>query len=57
MSLAEGLLILANPGYWRFDSPLDYLVAAVEGVALLAVLGGWRDCTPDRRGFTGVSVR
>ncbi|MDP8973267.1 MAG: hypothetical protein M3N45_08855 [Actinomycetota bacterium] len=40
LSLAEGLLILANPGYWRFDSPLDYLVAAVEGVALLAVLGG-----------------
>lgn len=40
LSLTEGLLVLANPGYWRFDSPLDYLVAAVEGAALLAVLGG-----------------
>jgi hypothetical protein len=40
LSLVEGLLVLANPGYWRFDSPPDYLVAAVEGTALLAVLGG-----------------
>ncbi len=40
MSLAEGLLILANPDYWRFDSPFDYLVAAMEGAALLAILGG-----------------
>ena len=36
LSLVEGLLVLANPGYWRFDSPPDYLVAAVEGAALLA---------------------
>ena len=40
LSVAEGLLILANPGYWRFDSPLDYLVVAVEGATLLAILGG-----------------
>ena len=40
LSLVEGLLVLVNPGYWRFDSPSDYLVAAMEGVALLAVLGG-----------------
>ena len=40
LSVAEGLLILANPGYWRFDSPFDYLVVAVEGAALLAFLCG-----------------
>ena len=40
LSLVEGLLVLANQGYWRFDSPFDYLVGAVEGAALLAVLGG-----------------
>lgn len=38
--VAEGLLILVNPGYWRFDSPFDYLVVATEGAALLAILGG-----------------
>ena len=24
LSLVEGLLVLANQGYWRFDSPFDY---------------------------------
>ena len=40
LSVGEGLLILANPGYWRFDSSFDYFVVAVEGAALLAILGG-----------------
>ncbi len=38
--MAVGLLILANPEYYGFDSPLDYLVMAAEGAALLGTLGG-----------------
>ncbi len=40
LSVAEGLLILSNPEYYDFDSPLELLVLAVEGAALLATLGG-----------------
>ncbi len=40
LCVAQGFLILSNPGYYSFDSPLDRLVLAVEGAALLATLGG-----------------
>ncbi len=40
LSALVGILVLLNPGYYIFDSPLDLLVALVEGAALLAVLGG-----------------
>lgn len=40
LSVVEGLLILSNPEYYDFDSPLELLVLVVEGAALLAVLGG-----------------
>ena len=36
--MAEGILILSNPGYYGYDSSLDYLVLAVEGTALLVLL-------------------
>lgn len=38
LSVVEGILILSNPGYYDYDSPLDYLVLAVEGTALLVLL-------------------
>lgn len=40
LSALVGVLVLLNPGYYIFDSPLDLLVALVEGATLLAVLGG-----------------
>jgi hypothetical protein len=40
LSALVGILVLLNPGYYIFDSPLDLLVALAEGAALLAVLGG-----------------
>lgn len=40
LSALVGLLVLLNPGYYIFDSPLDLLVTLTEGAALLAVLGG-----------------
>lgn len=40
LSVVEGLLILSNPEYYDFDSPLELLVLVVEGAALLAALGG-----------------
>ncbi|MDP9455825.1 MAG: hypothetical protein M3Q60_08540 [Actinomycetota bacterium] len=48
-----GFLVLVNPGYWRFDSLSDYLVAAVEGAALLAVLGGLVRLHARQAGSTG----
>lgn len=36
--MAEGILILSKPGYYDYDSPLDYLVLVVEGAALLVLL-------------------
>lgn len=36
--MAEGILILSNPGYYNYDSPLDHLVLTVEGTALLVLL-------------------
>ena len=38
LSLVEGLLILSNPGYYDYDSPLDHLILAVEGAVLLVLL-------------------
>ncbi len=38
LSVAEGVLILSDPGYYDLDSPLDHLVLAVEGAALLVLL-------------------
>lgn len=38
--MVVGLLVLLNPGYYLFDSPLDYVLGVVEGLALLAILGG-----------------
>lgn len=38
LSVVEGILILSNPGYYDYDSPLDHLVLAVEGAALLVLL-------------------
>ncbi|MDP9480206.1 MAG: hypothetical protein M3R38_31850 [Actinomycetota bacterium] len=38
LSVAEGILILSKPGYYDYDSPLDYLVLVVEGAALLVLL-------------------
>ena len=40
LSVVAGLLILSNPGYYDFDSPLEILILVVEGAALLAALGG-----------------
>ena len=40
LSVVEGLLIMSNPEYYDFDSPLELLVLVVEGAALLAALGG-----------------
>ncbi len=40
LSVAEGLLILSNPEYYGFDSPLEILILVVEGAALLATLTG-----------------
>lgn len=40
LSVLVGVLVLLKPGYYTFSSPLDLLVVAVEGAALLAVLGG-----------------
>jgi hypothetical protein len=40
LSVVEGLLILSNPEYYGFDSPLELLILVVEGAALLATLGG-----------------
>ena len=40
LSVVEGLLILSNPEYYDFDSPLELLVLVVEGAVLLAALGG-----------------
>ena len=40
MSVAQGLLILSNPGYYDYDSFRDRLLLAVEGAALLATLVG-----------------
>jgi hypothetical protein len=40
LSALVGILVLLNPGYYIFDSPVDLLVALTEGAALLAVLGG-----------------
>jgi len=38
LSVVEGILILSNPGYYGYDSPLDHLVLIVEGAALLILL-------------------
>ncbi len=40
LSVVEGLLILSNPEYYDFDSPLELLILVVEGAALLATLAG-----------------
>jgi len=40
LSVAEGVLILLNPGYYDFDSALDSFVLFVEGAALVVLLGG-----------------
>ena len=40
LSVAQGLLILSNPGYYDYDTFLDRLMLAVEGAALLAALTG-----------------
>jgi hypothetical protein len=40
LSVAQGLLILSNPGYYDYDSFRDRLLLAVEGAALLATLVG-----------------
>lgn len=40
LAVLVGLLTLLNPEYYRYESPLDYLVAVVEGAALLGILGG-----------------
>ncbi len=40
LSVVEGLLILSNPEYYDFDSPLEILILVVEGAALLAALTG-----------------
>ena len=40
LSVAQGLLILSNPGYYDYDSLRDRLLLAVEGAALLATLVG-----------------
>lgn len=47
LSLAVGLLIVSNPDYYGFDSPLDYLVMAAEAAALVATLAA----------LTGLHVR
>ncbi len=38
LSVAEGILILSNPGYYDYDSPLDHMVLAMEGTALVVLL-------------------
>jgi len=40
LSVAEGGLILLNPGYYGFDSALDSFVLFLEGAALILLLGG-----------------
>jgi hypothetical protein len=40
LSVAQGLLILSNPGYYDYASFRDRLLLAVEGAALLATLVG-----------------
>lgn len=40
LSILVALLTLANPDYYLFSSPPDFLVPFAEGAALLAVLGG-----------------
>jgi hypothetical protein len=40
LSVVEGLLIMSDPEYYGFDSPLELLVLVVEGAVLLAALGG-----------------
>ncbi len=40
LSVAQGLLILSNPGYYDYDSFRDRLLLVVEGAALLATLVG-----------------
>lgn len=40
LSIVIGAFVFFNPGYYLFDSPLDYLALVAEGAALLAILGG-----------------
>lgn len=54
LSVAEGLLILFNPEYYHFGSPLDYLVVALEGAALLVLLGALSGLHAAQSGGYGV---
>ena len=40
LSLLVALLVLANPDYYLFSTPPDFLVPVAEVAALLAVMGG-----------------
>ena len=56
MAILVALLVLANPDYYLFSAPPDFLIPLAEGAALLAVLGGLSGLhvlQRDRYGRTG----